>query len=72
MPRSTRTDSAVWYLNPGTPAVADGDKWDCDLEWLPTATAHPAFSALHLVPAASELAVRRAVHGFGDEAAASL
>lgn len=72
MPRSTRPESAVRYLQPGTPAVADGDKWDCDLEWLPTATEHPAFSALHLVPAAGELAVRRAVHGFGDEAGAGL
>lgn len=58
----------------GWPPVAPGggDVWDCALERLSTATEHQAFSALHLVPDAGELAVRRAVHGFGEEAGAGL
>lgn len=53
------------------PSMLTGDAWDRDLERLLAATDDPAFSVVHLMPAAGELLVRRTVHGFSDEASAT-
>lgn len=67
--RWSSADGSVGGWPPITPG---GDMRGYALERRLTATEHPAFSALHLVPAAGELVVRRVVHGFGDEAGAGL
>jgi hypothetical protein len=71
-PSLRRWSSADGAAGDWPPVVPSGDVWDRDLKRLLTAVEHPAFSASHLVPDAGELAVRRAVHGFGGEALAVL
>ncbi len=53
------------------PPMFTGGAWDRDLERLLVVADDPAFSVVHLVPAAGGPLVRRAVHGFSDEASAS-